>query len=75
MIYYLFKTINITLRDIAVKGLSRTERICIGKAIQKISNKFKKRRQALRLKRKTFNKAVSEVNFTNKPEDSALVYR
>ena len=51
--YYLFKTMNITPGDDAVKGLSWIQRICIRKARQKISEKYKKRQQALRQERRT----------------------
>ena len=54
--YYLFKTMNITPGDDAVKGLSWIQRICIRKARQKISEKYKKRQQALRQERRTKKK-------------------
>ena len=83
--YYLFKTMNITPGDNAVKGLSRFQRICIRKASQKTSNKYKKRRQALCLEREIkkkdnsyvpsafSTKPVPDVDFTNEPEDIALI--
>ena len=78
--YYLFKTVNTTPVDNAVKGLSRIQRIRIRKASQKISDKYKKRRQALRLERKIkkkdksyvpgafSTKPVPDVDFTNEPD-------
>ena len=77
---------NITPGDDAVKGLSWIQRIRIRKARQKISEKYKKRQQALRQERRTKKKknksyvpgtfsakAVPDVDFANEPEDIALV--
>ena len=47
---------NISPGDDAVKGLSWIQRICIRKARQKISEKYKKRQQALRQERRTNKK-------------------
>ena len=82
--YYLLETTNLTPSDNAVQHLSQIQKIHIHKASQKISNKYKKRRQALHQERKTKKdkpyvpgafsiKAVPQVDFTNEPEDIALV--